>query len=87
MALAPATGRATFDTHGSALDDAYLCVYYGASLATLTQLGCDDDDGIGLDSALRADAVRGRVYYIQVDGAFAKVGGLVVRARFPGATA
>lgn len=80
---APATGQATFDTYGSVLSDAYLCVYTGTSLDSLTSMGCDDDDGIGYDSALRLDVVKDRVYYVQIDGAYDSVGPVVARARYP----
>ena len=80
---APASGKATFDTYGSQLSDAFLCVYKGSSLSNLVSLGCDDDGGIGYSSALRAPVTAGAMYYIQVDGWSSETGGVVARARFP----
>lgn len=79
---APASDQVIFDTFGSALEDAYLCVFYGDSLRTLTNLACDDDAGIGLASAMRASVVKGRVYYIQVDGVRDVVGAITARVRY-----
>lgn len=79
---APRTGQATFDTYGSDLTDAYLCVYSGSSLTGLYNLGCDDDGGLGLSSAFRAPVNKGQTYYLQVDGYGSHVGSIVARARF-----
>ncbi|MEI2776682.1 MAG: calcium-binding protein [Tetrasphaera sp.] len=78
----PISGPASFDTYGSALNDAYLCIFRGSSLGSLTNLGCDDDGGMGLSSALRVYVTKGTTYYLQVDGWGSNVGGVIARARF-----
>lgn len=80
---APATGRATFDTYGSALADAYLCIFRGSTVSSATLLGCDDDGGLGYSSALRVAVTAGTTYYLQVDGWSSNTGDIVARARFP----
>jgi hypothetical protein len=74
---APSTTTITIDTAGSNFDTV-LRVMQGASLATLSQVGCDDD-GIPTtrQSRLTAFAVTaGQTYYLQVGGWTATNGGL-----------
>jgi hypothetical protein len=69
---APATGRTTFDTIGSvdstgAGFDTVFSVYTGATLTTLVEQASDDDGfDCNTQSWLQFDAVKGRVYRIQI---------------------
>jgi Ca2+-binding RTX toxin-like protein len=81
--VAPRTSWATFDTYGSDLTDAYLCVYRGTSISNLAYLGCDDDGGLNLSSAMRIAVTKGQTYYLQVDGYGSHTGSIVARARYP----
>ncbi len=56
------------DTAGSNFDT-ILSVYTGASLGSLTQVACDDDDGVTtFQASLDFNAVGGTTYWVQVGG-------------------
>ena len=66
---APNSARVQFDTIGSPLNDTYLHAYTGASLGSLIEVACNDDEpGVSLQSAVFFDATAGETYHIQVDG-------------------
>jgi hypothetical protein len=60
-------GSAQIDTNGSGFDTT-LAVFTGSAIPTLAEVGCDDDDGDGLQSLLALDLVAGETYQIRVDG-------------------
>jgi hypothetical protein len=69
----PATDMTvTVDTAGSTATsgffDTTLNLYTGSSLASLTQVSCDDDSGGGLLSAMTVPLTGGTTYYIQAAG-------------------
>lgn len=65
---APATGSATFSTHGSDFDTV-MGVYTGGALEALTEVASNDDEEPGApQSTATADVVAGTEYQIAVDG-------------------
>ena len=70
--------------------DTVLAVYTGASLATLSLVGCDDDGGPDLTSVLTFQAQAGVTYYIQAGGYPGEKGSLVlsidIEEEFPTST-
>lgn len=73
--VAPASGTATFDTHGSLelpiIDesdlDTTLAVWTGTSLGDLVEVASNDDDpDDGLNSLVSFSATEGTTYWIQV---------------------
>jgi len=76
---APASGRATFDTSGSAFNT-LLAVYSGGAVNALTQVGANDDVGGGnLTSSITFDAIVGTAYQVAVDGFNGAGGALTLR--------
>jgi hypothetical protein len=67
--VAPATGRATFETTGSSFDT-LLAVYTGSSVDALTLVAQNDDIEVNVNRASRItfDVVAGRTYFFAVDG-------------------
>jgi hypothetical protein len=63
---APGSGTVTIDTVGSNFDTV-LAVYTGSSVASLSQVTCNDD-GVGLQSRVSFAASAGTTYRVQVDG-------------------
>jgi hypothetical protein len=63
--------------------DTVLAVYRGASLATLTQVTCNDDDGSGgYLSSLQFTAFAGTTYYVQLGGWSASAGVFALNTAF-----
>ncbi|MDJ0770869.1 MAG: calcium-binding protein [Ilumatobacter sp.] len=60
------SGPATIDTFGSDFDTV-LDVFTGSSLASLSEIACNDDSG-GAQSELTFPAVAGETYRIRIDG-------------------
>ena len=76
-------GVISVDTEGSGFDTV-IGVYTGAALNALGIVGCDDDSGTGLLSALMFPATAGTTYYIQAGGFNADFGDLVLNVSGPG---
>jgi hypothetical protein len=72
----PHGGVATLSTAGSAFDT-ILAVYTGPDLSNLQLVAVDDDSGSNLTSSLNFNTVEGNIYFIQVGGFNAKMGGIV----------
>ncbi len=71
------SGVFAVDTNGSDYDTA-LAVYTGATLASLVNLGCDDNAGFLRNSRIAFVAQAGVTYYFQVGGAFEARGNAVL---------
>jgi uncharacterized repeat protein (TIGR03803 family) len=65
--IAPASGRYTFDTAGSAFDT-LLAVYTGVSVNALTEVASNDDGDVDVTSVVSFAATNGTTYYVAVDG-------------------
>jgi len=75
---APAAGQVSLDTHGSTFDT-LLAVYTGSSVAALTAVASNDNDGsAGGTSGLLFEASAGTEYEIAVDGANGAAGGITL---------
>ncbi len=75
---APAAGQFSLDTHGSGFDT-LLAVYTGTSVASLTSIASNDNDGpSGGASGLLLQAQAGKEYVIAVDGVAGAAGTAVV---------
>ena len=66
------------DTFGSDFDTV-LVVWTGSDLTDLTEVACDDDTGLGLDSTAVFAATAGTAYLIQVGGSDGEAGALSFR--------
>jgi uncharacterized repeat protein (TIGR03803 family) len=75
--IAPASGRFSFDTAGSAFDT-LLAVYTGASVNALNPEASNDDGDLDLTSAVSFQAASGTTYYVAVDGYDGEDGALVL---------
>ena len=75
--LAPANGVMTVATVGSSFDTV-LAVYTGATVAGLTTVASDDDDGGVLTSRVEFNAASGTFYHVAIDGASSTATGRVV---------
>jgi MYXO-CTERM domain-containing protein len=65
---APAAGTLNLDTHGSGFNT-LLALYTGTSVAALTPVASNDDDGsTGNTSGIHTAVTAGTTYYIAVDG-------------------
>jgi hypothetical protein len=66
--VAPQTTTITLTTEGSDFDT-LLTVYTGSSLASLNEVGCDDDIMVGLRASLLSfPATAGQTYFVQIAG-------------------
>ncbi|MBI4493220.1 MAG: IPT/TIG domain-containing protein [Chloroflexi bacterium] len=74
-----ATGTLSASTAGSGFDT-LLALYSGSSLATLTQLACDDESGGGGTSRLSGAVRAGQTYYLQLGGYYSEAGSFVLNA-------
>ncbi len=72
--IAPVTGSFTFDTNGSAYDTV-LTLYQNDCT---TELNCDDDGGIGLQSSITRDLLTGDEILIVVEGWVANEGNYII---------
>lgn len=73
----------TFRTAGSDFDT-LIALYSGSAINSLTQLGCDDDSGPGLQSEMTLDLAANTTYYLQAGGFRGRSGNLVLTILFPG---
>ena len=73
--VAPAAGQVSLDTHGSSFDT-LLSVYIGTSVAGLSAIAANDNDGSG--SGLYFQAQAGTEYQIAVDGNNGATGSIVL---------
>jgi uncharacterized repeat protein (TIGR01451 family) len=72
------SGIAVIDTHGSSFNT-LLAVYSGNTLAALSQVAANDNDGgAGSTSGVSFTALAGKEYLIAVDGYNAASGGLIL---------
>lgn len=79
---APGAGQVALDTHGSGFNT-LLAVYTGASVAALTSVAGNDDDGsAGSTSGVSFHASAGTVYRIAVDGYAAAAGAVTLNWSF-----
>ncbi len=78
---APANGTVNLDTIGSTFDTV-LAVYTGTSVASLTAIAADDDNGGNNTSALSFPAVDGTTYYFAVDGYGGQIGSIALNLAF-----
>ncbi len=69
------SGPVTIDTEGSTFDT-ILGAYTGNNVSQLTEIASDDDSGTGLLSRIMFSAIKGRNYYIVVDGYNGRSGNL-----------
>lgn len=63
--------------------DTVLAVYTGDSLASLSEVTCNDDRGIDLLSKVRFTALGGVTYYFQIAGFYGSSGNLQFRLKAP----
>ncbi|MEC8513524.1 MAG: VCBS repeat-containing protein [Planctomycetota bacterium] len=73
---AQSSGPVTIDLSGSSYDTG-AAVWVG-DCASLVQVGCDDDGGLGLTSLLSFTASAGTTYYVQVGGFRGSTGDIVI---------
>ncbi|MBL9198975.1 MAG: C39 family peptidase [Opitutaceae bacterium] len=83
---APADGTVTLSTEGSTFDTV-LAVYTGATFASLSLAGADDDGGDNATSRLSLAVRGGTAYHIAIDGYNRAVGSALLYLTFSGANA
>lgn len=76
---APVTAQVTFSTTGSNFNTV-LSVWTGTTLATLTQIGCNDDGSTQPTSSLTVNTVAKGTYYIRIGGSSGANGALTFKA-------
>ncbi|MCP4345484.1 MAG: hypothetical protein GY795_08150 [Desulfobacterales bacterium] len=78
---APESGYFSFDTYGSSFDT-LLAVYTGLEVGYLTEVACNDDDGIYASrSKLTFQAESGIRYYIAVNEKYGDIGIIILNWR------
>ncbi|MCQ8130272.1 S8 family peptidase [Methylomonas rivi] len=84
--IAPSTGIANLNTHGSNFDT-LLAVYTGTDVGALSALADNDNDGSGNNnSGLAFTAIAGTSYKIAVDGYNGAYGQVVLNVQFDSST-